>query len=170
MLRILLFVGLLSLPLTACQVHTCMAPGPGCDDPYQRREVYDWYALEGDPHDGRDFLTQIAALDEERLERAGSRIAEEFFLSESAGLQVARVLRDFHLATERRTEADLADFGARLYGISPQRLLQAVALQQQGEPEALQELVEEGAQRFRTTPENMRRLVRALHGFSPNTQ
>ena len=145
------------------QANTCFAPGPGCKDPYRREAVQIWYSLEGEDS-GRDLITQLEKADEARIEAAGRRISEEFALSDDAGLRMARVIRDFQMNTTHRTEADLADFGARLYGVSPHALLSAVAQAQQGEPDSLNRLIDETAARFQTTPQNLRHVIQVLHG------
>lgn len=111
----------------------------------------------------RDLITDIAQAEEIVLNSQGRHYSDKFELSAEQGLKIARTIRDFN-QVQKRTDADLADFAQRLYGVEPSRIVSAVGRAQAGEPASLDSLVNEAAQRFETTPGNMKRIVRELHG------
>jgi hypothetical protein len=111
----------------------------------------------------KDIVTDIATSDEETISKNGTDFARKFSLSESQGIKVIRTLHDF-AALQSRSDQDLADFAKRLYGVDPARILSASQNAQLGDPTELDAVVSEAARGFDTTPENMKAIVKTLHG------
>ncbi len=111
----------------------------------------------------RDVMTQTAEDQEARLAEVGQDFAQRFGLSDEQGLKLARTTLDFHLIKDR-SASDLADFARRLYGVDPGQIVVAVGRAQLGDVAPLNELVEEAAVHFGTTPGNMKLIVKEFHG------
>jgi hypothetical protein len=121
------------------------------------------YSGDGEEIVSRDMITNAALAEEAVLEAQARHYAEHFALSEEQGFKIARALRDFQ-ALETRTDADLAEFAKRLYGVSPRKIIAAMGKAQAGDNRELNQLTIEAAGNFKTKPENMKRIVKSLHG------
>jgi hypothetical protein len=168
---ILSFAPLASLALLAS---ACVLTDPIVENPrYYRTDCgqFGWndcqtYYYSADGYieaESRDMITDIAQAEETLLASHGKHLADKYALSEDQGVRMARVLRDYQ-ALQTRSGQDQADFAQRLYGIEPSRIVEAAGLAQAGETAKLERLVEQAARSFETTPENMKRIVRDLHG------
>jgi hypothetical protein len=111
----------------------------------------------------RDLVTATALSEEQALKLQARHFAEKFTLSDEQGMKIARSIHDLS-ALHDRTDADLKDFAVRLYGISPARILSAAGKAQAGDVSELNALVAESAASFGTTPSNMKRIIKSLHG------
>lgn len=110
-----------------------------------------------------DIVADAAQKEEKFLNASAEFYANEFNLSKDKGLQLAKTLKDFN-ATTSRTEEDLADFAQRLYGINPSEIVSAVSSAQSGDSADLNKVVEQAALKFETDTENMKEIVKFLHG------
>lgn len=110
-----------------------------------------------------DVVADAGEKEEKFLNASAEFYANEFSLSKEKGLKLAKTLKDFK-ATTSRTEADLADFAERLYGINPSKMVSAVSEAQTGDSSALNEVVNEAAEKFGTDADNMKDIVKFLHG------
>jgi hypothetical protein len=111
----------------------------------------------------RDMITDLALSEEQLLNAQAQHFSHKFELSEPQGMRLAKLVNEFGTVRER-SEADLADFASRLYGVSPRRILSAVSRAQLGEVSEMNEVVADAAGKFETTPGNMRKIIKTLHG------
>lgn len=124
---------------------------------------YYYYNGDGSTEQGKDIVTAASSAEEAQLQSAASHYATKFSLSSEQGLKIARTIRDYS-TLESRTEKDVAEFANRLYGVSPTRIAQAVSKAQAGQSEELNSVVAEAARNFETSTENMKQIVKTLHG------
>ena len=129
------------------------AGGPSCPHTYD----------EGQSELSRDLTTQIATSEVDRIAARGKAFSERFSLSIEQGTKLARAINDYN-AIQIRSAADVADFAQHLYGINPNRLISAAQKAQLGDNSELNILVNEAADNFRTTPSNMKNIIKDLHG------
>jgi hypothetical protein len=99
----------------------------------------------------------------DRIAARGKAFSERFSLSIEQGTKLARAINDYN-AIQIRSAADVADFAQHLYGINPNRLISAAQKAQLGDNSELNILVNEAADNFRTTPSNMKNIIKDLHG------
>ncbi len=116
-----------------------------------------------DSADSRDILTGLAEADERNVEEAGREFATRHSLSDEQGIRAVRITRDF-AQLQTRSAADLEDFARRLYGVNPSEVVAALQEGQMGNRERMNELVEQAAAHFGTTPSTMKEIIRDLHG------
>lgn len=153
--------------------------GTGCytyvSSPYYTEDCYydyygyyvcDVYYYNGDgttDSTSKDEITNIAQAEEAKLAIAGKHYAEKFSLSVEQGTKIAKTLNDFK-AIENRSDADVADFAQRLYGVNPTSIVAAVGKAQAGDNSQLNDVVAEAAKNFNTTQDNMKNIVKTMHG------
>jgi hypothetical protein len=111
----------------------------------------------------RDILTGLTEEEERSAEEAGREFAARNALSDEQGIRAVRITRDF-AQLQTRSAADLEDFARRLYGVNPSEVVAAFQESQMGNREKMNELVERAAAHFGTTPDNMKEVIRDLHG------
>jgi hypothetical protein len=120
-------------------------------------------AADGSEFVTKDIITQAALTEQAVLEAQGKHYASQFALSYEQGYKIA--LQIHHLETlSTRTDQDVADFARHLYGVDPRDVISAAGKAQAGDPAELNRLADKAAANFGTTPDNMKRIVRALHG------
>lgn len=112
---------------------------------------------------GRDVVTDVALAEEKALEAAGVYYARKFGLAEDQGMKLAKTLNDFSTLQER-SEQDIADFTKRLYGVDFNGLKPALDSAAMGNNSKLETVITDAAVGFGTTPENMRGMIKSLHG------
>lgn len=88
--------------------------------------------------------------------------SEQFSLSFDQAKKMAKLTQDFAKVNER-TEADIADYAQKLYGVNPNEIVEAIAFAQVGNNEKLNAVIKESALNFGTTSENMKDIVKYLH-------
>jgi hypothetical protein len=118
---------------------------------------------DGTTDTGRDMITNIAQAEKEQLDNQAKHYAEKFSLSVDQGMKIAKTINDFN-AVQNRSDADIADFAKRLYGVDPKVIVSAVGKAQAGDNGPLSVVVEEAAKNFDTNSENMKNIVKTLHG------
>ncbi len=150
------------------------------DDPYYWEDCYleyDWYwgdwvevcdiyyyNQEGEVAGiSKDIVADAADKEQVLLETAAEFYANQFNLSVDKGMKLAKTVKDFS-ALEERTSEDLSEFAERLYGINPGKIASAVGTAQAGNSVMLNEIVDEAAKNFETDTENMKDIVKFLHG------
>lgn len=124
---------------------------------------YNYYNGDGTTDEGKDIVANVSNAEEAALFSAARHYSSKFSLSEEQGMKVARTIRDFS-SVQNRTEQDIADFARRLYGVDPTRVASAVAKAQAGNSTEFSAVVSEAAANFETTPENMKSIIKTLHG------
>ncbi len=152
--------------LSACYVET-YSPSYYYDCYYDYWGFYvcDTYYYNGDgtQETSRDMVTDIAQTEAQLLKAQAKHYASKFSLSEEQGAKIAKTVSDFN-AIKDRSEKDLADFAQRLYGVNPSSIVSAVGAAQVGYNAQLNSLVNEAAKNFNTTSDNMKSIVKSLHG------
>lgn len=136
--------------------------------------IYDEYgnALNQRNGRGRDVIGSVAAAELEIVEEAGKQFAERHSLSLEKGIQVARALHDWaNLGKERaKTDADLAEFSEKLYGIDYSQVKAALEEAARGNEEAMRETVSLAAQNWGTSPETMKEILKNWYGNMPGLE
>jgi ATPase subunit of ABC transporter with duplicated ATPase domains len=136
-----------------------------CYYDYYGNYVCDTYYYNGDgtTDTSRDVITNIAQAEQQKLEAQAKHYADKFSLSVDQGMKIAKTIADFN-AVQNRSDADVADFAQRLYGVNPTDIVAAVGKAQAGDNTQLNGLVAEAAKNFNTTADNMKNIVKTLHG------
>jgi hypothetical protein len=172
----LLTLALLSLGLlnfTSCTVTTTYTYYPSWH--YNCYWDYDWYgyyyewcqweyfSADGSVEVSKDIVADMADKETLALTKAGEFYADKFSLSVEKGTQLAKTIQDFNALADR-SEADLATFAEKLYGVNTSELVSAVGAAQAGNNAELEKVIEKSAASFNTTSENMKDIVEYIHG------
>ena len=110
----------------------------------------------------RDIITTIAQEEEVSLRSKGAFYAKKFGLSQEQGFKIARTVNDFSTLQDR-SASDIADFSQRLYGVNFSTLQPALDSARNGDLTGLNNVIEQAAENFGSSPETMREVVRSLH-------
>jgi hypothetical protein len=108
-----------------------------------------------------DLITAAAEQEEVSSRAAGRALSEKYALAESAGVSIAKTLQDWAvLGRERsRTQADVAEFSKRLYGVELSRAASAVKEAAKGNRQALSEINIDVAAHWGTSPETSKEIL-----------
>lgn len=165
-------LGLVALmAMVSCSSSTTVSTGPvwECYPVYDYWGVYlydecdyFYYNADGSSID-LDIVGEAADVETAVLEKTASIYAEKFSLSTDQAMKVAKNVKDFNALSER-TESDIADFAQKLYGVNPSEVVSAVASAQVGLNADLDAVIEKAAQNFNTSTDNMKAIVKELHG------
>lgn len=130
--------------------------------------LYDDYgdALNNTDGQGRDFSADVALQEKNVVKSAAEVLAAKYGLSTEVSMKAALALKDYAtLGKDRaRTEADIADFTQRLYGVDMNKVKNALAEAQKGDIGAMEGLVDEAATNWATTPETMKEILKSWYG------
>ncbi len=110
-----------------------------------------------------DAAEVVGDIEQIKLERMAVHYSEKFSMSADQAMKVAKNVQDF-TALEDRTEADIADFAEKMYGINPSEIVSAVGAAQVGNNNALEALVEQASANFEISKEDTKALIKELHG------
>jgi hypothetical protein len=124
------------------------------------------YALnESNGSAGRDLIAKAAEQEEAMIQAVGKDFASKYALAEDKGVQIARTLSDWATLGKKRarTDADLADFTQRLYGISVEQAKTALESAKSGDLSALEGLNKEVASNWGTSPETSKEILKAWY-------
>lgn len=131
---------------------------------YLYDECYDeYYNADGSMTQELDLTAEVADREAFVLDKTASVYAEKFSLSNDQAMKIAKNVKDFAALSER-TESDISEFAQKLYGINPSQVVSAVASAQVGMNAELDAVIEEAAANFNTSSENMKAIVKELHG------
>jgi hypothetical protein len=111
----------------------------------------------------RDMVSNVADEEAFLLEKLTSVYADKFSLSTQAAGKLAKNIADFSALTER-SNADLADFAQKLYGVNPSEIISAVSAAQIGDNSALDSVIDKASLSLGTNSDTMRAIVKELHG------
>ncbi|PIU00723.1 MAG: hypothetical protein COT74_03410 [Bdellovibrionales bacterium CG10_big_fil_rev_8_21_14_0_10_45_34] len=123
---------------------------------------YDYYSErainEGAGEVSRDVLAIEGNREEDMIEVAGKDYAKRYQLADETGMRVARVMNDWNKIgkSRSRTDADVADFTQRLYGVDLNEVNSAFT---EGDQASQEELLSKAAQTWNTSAENMRKIL-----------
>jgi hypothetical protein len=112
---------------------------------------------------GKDLIGDVAALEEASIQEAGRAFAARHALAEETGLHVARTLHDWATLGKKhaRTDADLADFSQRLFGVSLDNAKSALDYAKTGDLSRLEALNKQVAERWGTSPETSKEILQS---------
>ncbi len=164
-------VALIAMSTSLVSCTTSVSTGPY----YECYPVYDYYGYylydECDYYyynaDGTsqelDIVGEVADVETAVLEKTADIYADKFSLSNDQAMKIAKNVKDLNALSER-TESDIADFAQKLYGVNPSEVVSAVANAQVGLNADLDSVIEKAAKNFNTSSQNMRAIVKELHG------
>ncbi len=117
----------------------------------------------------RDLITVISEDEANVIDSAAGAFAKKYSLSAETARKVARTFNDFaKLGFKRgnkgRTDADMADFTKRLYGVDIKKVSSALMSASLGSQEDLNSTIREVAGNWNTSPETMREIINDFHG------
>ncbi|MGE3759401.1 MAG: hypothetical protein AB7H97_16680, partial [Pseudobdellovibrionaceae bacterium] len=115
-------------------------------------------ALNSKDGEGKDVVADVAETKRDIVASVGEMFAAKHNLSKEVGIHVATVLNDWaELAqTKSRTQADLAAFTKRLYGVDFNEVKDALMEYKAGDKDALTGVIAEASSNWATTPETMK--------------
>lgn len=122
-----------------------------------------YYNGDGTTDTSRDIVTDIAQAEQQKLDAQAKHYADKFSLTVDQGMKIAKTLNDF-AAVKNRADSDVADFAQRLYGVNPADIVSAVGKAQAGDNSQLNTVVAQAAKNFNTSSDNMKNIVKTLHG------
>ena len=111
----------------------------------------------------KDLVSNVADKETLLLEKLTDVYADKFSLSTEAAGKVAKNISDFSALADR-SEADLADFAEKLYGVNPSDIVSAVSSAQVGNNEQLDTVIDKASSNLGTNSSNMRAILKELHG------
>jgi len=114
---------------------------------------------------GKDLIGDVAALEDKKVAAAGKAFATKYALAEATGVQIAKTLNDWAVLGKKRakTDADLAAFTKRLYGISLDSAKSAIEVAQQGDMGQLENLNTEVAAHWGTSAETSKAILKSFY-------
>ena len=127
------------------------------------------FVLSDDMHEGEDVLANLAEQEEASVRGVGAALAAKYSLDTEVALNAARMLGDWNRvsATRARTEAELAEFASRTYGVSLQSFKSTADRFKKGDKavamEQADKLVGQAATYWKTTPENMKKILKDFY-------
>jgi hypothetical protein len=125
-------------------------------------DYYTWRAINEDsPQKGRDLLSQVGMKEEALVETIGKQFADRYKLDAKVGVDFVRELQNFNkiAKTRSRTDADVEKVVKTTLNVELADLKKAVI----EDNEALKaEIVSDAAQKWNTTPETMKTIVKDL--------
>lgn len=110
-----------------------------------------------------DIMGEVAAKEQAKLKSASEFYTNKFNLSNEQSLKLAKTIYDYKALGERNAQ-DLADFSQTLYGLNPEEIITSVSAAQVGDHSKLDATIKKAAKNFNTTTQNMREIVKTLHG------
>jgi len=118
---------------------------------------------------GRDIVANVATIEKDFISEVGKEFAARYSLSDEKGIQIARSLNEWaKLGKERaKTDADLAAFSEKLYGIDYSKIKVALEAAMKGNEEAMNSTIAEAAKNWGTSEENMKGVLKAWYGSVP---
>ncbi len=92
---------------------------------------WEYYNQDGSLAQELDISGEVADREALVLSKTLNVYAEKFSLSADQAMKIAKNVKDFG-ALQDRSEADIADFAQKLYGVNPSEIVSAVANAQVG--------------------------------------
>lgn len=113
-----------------------------------------------------DVIAQAAAQEQQVTKAVGKALAQKYALQEDKGIMISKTLQDWaKLGRSRaRTDADISDFAARLYGIDAtkaQNAIQKAVVSQSQQP--IDELNVDVAAHWGTSPEVSKQILKSWY-------
>ncbi len=116
----------------------------------------------GEDGEGRDLVAIEVKHQEAEIVRAGQNFAAKYALASDTGIHIARTLDSWvALGMQRaRTDADIADFSKRLYGVSVDQAKNALEKAKKGDPSGIEQTTGEVAHYWGTSPETAKVILK----------
>ena len=134
--------------------------------------IYDEFgnALNNTDGQGRDFAGDVGKAERNVVAKAGEFFAAKYHLSSEVGVKVARALNDWANVGKKRarTEADIAAFTNRVYGVDFNKLTGALEEAMTGNKANLEAVIQDSAQNWSTTPETLKEILKDWYGNQIN--
>lgn len=117
-------------------------------------------ALNEEKSEGRNVVGDVAAKELKVINAAAKDVSAKFGLSQASGQSVAKLLNSWAVIGKdrARTDADVASFTQRLYGINVDTIKVALSDAQKGDMSGLENAASEIADRWGTTPEMVKEM------------
>jgi hypothetical protein len=136
--------------------------------------LYDYWgnALNSKKNRSRDIVADVSDVENKKVLDVGRAFAAKYSLSDEKGIQVARALNDWAtLGKDRsRTEADIAAFTERLYGVDYNKVKGALMDAKRGQTTALRETLAEAAQNWGADEETMKDVLKSWYRDVPGLE
>jgi hypothetical protein len=117
--------------------------------------------------DSRDLIGDVAKAEEQLVTKVGKEFAAKHALSESTGVAIARTLNDWATLSKKqsrsRTQADVADFSKRLYGVTLDKTTVALDKAKSGDMSGLTAVNADIASHWGTTPETSKAILKGWY-------
>ena len=120
------------------------------------------YALNEDGQsDSSDLMAAAASQELKVVKGAGKDLAKKYALAEDTGVKIASTLNAWADLGKKqgRSDADIADFSARLYGVKLEKIAPAVAQVKQGDMSGMASLNNDVASYWNTDPETSKEIL-----------
>ena len=160
-------ITIFSISFASCMSGPTDAPHYEC-----RSDYYHWtqvptgcqwyYSIESTDFNELDLASDISEINEEEVELTADYYARTYALSYESAHKLSKSIFEFKYLKDRSAN-DLADFAEKLYGINAFELIEAISSAQIGNNEKLNHVINEAAENFNTSKENMKNLVKDLH-------
>lgn len=109
----------------------------------------------------KDLEKVGAIMEKARVQNIGEQLAANYGLSETRGIEVAKLLVDYKTLQKKRslTDSDADAFSGKLLGFSLTDAMKAYKKSSEGDATDMNKLVEEAARTNETSPEHLRDLL-----------
>jgi hypothetical protein len=120
------------------------------------------YALNSNESHGRDVVTNAAAARKAVVRGAAQRLQAKYGLSANTSMNIATSLNDWAMIgkTRKRTDADVAAFTKRLYGLKVSELNAAMSAHAAGNDSLANQAISKAAKNWSTSPDTMKRILK----------
>lgn len=120
---------------------------------------------QGEQDMSRDLIAEAAEKEELAVSTTGKAFAAQHALAEDTGIKIARTLNDWAKIgkSRSRTDKDVADLSQRLYGVSLDKVEVAAVAAQAGDKSMLNELNDQVAAYWGTTPETSSAILKTWY-------
>ncbi len=136
--------------------------------------IYDEYgnALNKKKGRSRDIVGDVAKQETAIVEKAGREFAAKNSISAEKGIQVAKALNEWaKMGKDRqRTDADIAAFTERLYGVDYSKVKSALENAEKGDKALLNETISDAAKNWGISSENMKGMLKRWYKNVPGLE
>lgn len=112
--------------------------------------------------EGHDLIDTVSLHEEAEITEAGKNFAKTYGLSEDRGIHIARTIDSWEALSRKRsrTEADIADFSVRLYGVKVADAQNALDAAAKGDLSRVDAMNAQVAQHWGTSPETSKKILK----------
>lgn len=122
-------------------------------------------AESGSTEEGHDLIAQVVEHSDAEVLTAGRKVADQFALSEDTGIQIARTMNSWAAVARKRslTDADIADFSKRLYGIEIDQAKEALVKAKAGDKSGIEKASADIGKYWGTSPETVKTIFKTWY-------